>query len=35
VDERLRPEFLRAGRRDYDELRGTPLLVTWRAIKRE
>jgi malonyl-CoA O-methyltransferase len=35
VDERLRPEFTRAGRRDYDELRGTPLLVTWRAIKRE
>ena len=35
VDERLQPEFVRAGRRDYEDLRGTPLLVTWRAIKRE
>lgn len=34
VDARLLPEFARAGRRDYSELRGTPLLVTWRAVKR-
>jgi ubiquinone/menaquinone biosynthesis C-methylase UbiE len=33
IDERLRPEFQRAGRGDFEELRGTPLLVTLRAVK--
>lgn len=31
VDERLRPSFVRAGRRDFDVLAGTPLLVFARA----
>lgn len=34
VDERLEPEFRRAGRRDFARLRGTPLLVVLRARKR-
>jgi ubiquinone/menaquinone biosynthesis C-methylase UbiE len=33
VDERLRPEFERAGRRDFAMLRGAPLLVALRAVK--
>ncbi|HEU5323786.1 MAG TPA: methyltransferase domain-containing protein, partial [Methylomirabilota bacterium] len=33
IDERLRPEFERAGRRDFAELRGAPLLVALRAVK--
>ena len=33
VDERLRSEFRRAGRRDFEGLRGTPLLVAVRARK--
>jgi hypothetical protein len=33
VDERLRPEFQRAGRRDFEELRGAPLLFALRAVK--
>ena len=35
VDERLEPEFRRAGRTDFERLRGTPLLVTLRAVKRQ
>jgi SAM-dependent methyltransferase len=31
VDDRLEPEFRRAGRRDFDALRGAPLLVLVRA----
>jgi ubiquinone/menaquinone biosynthesis C-methylase UbiE len=33
VDERLRPEFERAGRRDFAALRGAPLLVALCAVK--
>jgi SAM-dependent methyltransferase len=33
VDERLLPEFRRAGRRDFEALRGAALLVTLRAVK--
>lgn len=33
IDGRLEPEFLRAGRRDYASLRGTPLLLLFRARK--
>jgi len=33
IDERLRPEFERAGRRDFATLRGAPLLVALRALK--
>jgi SAM-dependent methyltransferase len=33
VDERLVPHFRAAGRRDFDDLRGTPLLVVLRARK--
>lgn len=34
VDERLEPDFRRAGRGDFARLRGTPLLVALRAVKR-
>jgi SAM-dependent methyltransferase len=34
IDERLRPEFRRAGRRDFEALAGTPLLLLLRARKR-
>jgi ubiquinone/menaquinone biosynthesis C-methylase UbiE len=34
VDERLAPHFAAAGRRDFEALRGTPLLVVARARKR-
>jgi SAM-dependent methyltransferase len=33
IDERLEPEFRRAGRSDFAALRGTPLLVVLRARK--
>jgi ubiquinone/menaquinone biosynthesis C-methylase UbiE len=33
IDDRLRAEFQRAGRRDFEALRGTPLLVMARARK--
>ncbi len=33
IDERLLSEFRRAGRRDFTELRGTPLLVALLAVK--
>jgi SAM-dependent methyltransferase len=33
VDERLEPEFRRAGRPDFEALRGTPLLLVLRARK--
>jgi malonyl-CoA O-methyltransferase len=33
IDDRLEPEFRRAGRRDFAALRGTPLLVVVRARK--
>jgi SAM-dependent methyltransferase len=33
IDERLEPEFRRAGRKDFEELRGTPLLLLLRARK--
>jgi len=33
IDERLEPEFRRAGRSDFASLRGTPLLVVMRARK--
>jgi SAM-dependent methyltransferase len=33
IDERLEPEFDRAGRRDFQMLRGTPLLCVLRARK--
>ena len=33
IDERLRPEFERAGRSDFETLRGTPLLQVVRARK--
>ena len=33
IDERLRPAFERAGRRDFESLRGTPLLQVFRARK--
>jgi len=33
IDERLRPEFQRKGRGDFAALRGTPLLVTVKAVK--
>jgi malonyl-CoA O-methyltransferase len=33
-DERLLPEFRRAGRRDFAAVRGTPLLLLYRAHKR-
>lgn len=34
IDERLKPAFLEARRRDFDALRGTPLLQIFRARKR-
>ena len=34
IDERLRPVFAEARRRDFDSLRGTPLLQLYRARKR-
>ena len=33
IDSRLEPEFRRAGRKDLESLRGTPLLVLFRARK--
>lgn len=33
IDERLEPEFRRAGRADFARLRGTPLLVALKAVK--
>jgi ubiquinone/menaquinone biosynthesis C-methylase UbiE len=33
IDERLRPAFARAGRRDFEALSGTPLLLLMRARK--
>jgi ubiquinone/menaquinone biosynthesis C-methylase UbiE len=35
IDERLEPEFRRAGRTDFARLRGTPLLLTLRAVKKD
>jgi hypothetical protein len=33
IDERLRPAFVQAGRRDFESLAGTPLLLLLRARK--
>lgn len=33
IDERLEPEFRRAGRRDFESIRGVPLLLLFRARK--
>jgi SAM-dependent methyltransferase len=33
IDERLRPAFVQAGRRDFEALSGTPLLLLMRARK--
>jgi len=34
VDERLEPEFRRAGRKDFPSMFGSPLLLLFRACKR-